>query len=137
LAAQRLSLDGLGCEGGRRVAKDAYLDGLIAASNAKVSFESYCDWTKSSAWTMVHGDFHPSNMMWMSDCNAIKILDWEMVCMGFYVVVLCFFLFCFVYLFFFCFLLNWLILTSSRRKRCPGHCPVHDIAHGAAIAKSV
>lgn len=33
-------------------------------------------------WTLVHGDFHPANIMWMLDGDYPMMLDWEMVGLG-------------------------------------------------------
>lgn len=34
-------------------------------------------------WTLVHGDFWPGNVMWMTkEADAIRLLDWEMVGLG-------------------------------------------------------
>ena len=64
---------------------------LLEASHAKISFESYKDWAASRAFTLVHGDFHPGNMLILpadtadgkrSDIDRCCFLDWEMVGVG-------------------------------------------------------
>lgn len=62
----------------------------IESSLSKISWTDYQRTIKSRQWTLVHGDFHPANMMWKSlpsDDNTkasgiIYLLDWEMVGFG-------------------------------------------------------
>lgn len=58
------------------------------ASIAKISWEQYKEDLKNRKWTLVHGDFHPANLMWRwpsaSDASSgsTVLLDWEMVGLG-------------------------------------------------------
>jgi thiamine kinase-like enzyme len=58
---------------------DEYLFKLIDASVNKISLDDYYAWTKRAQWTLVHGDFHPANLMWADSVNSLKVLDWEMI----------------------------------------------------------
>jgi thiamine kinase-like enzyme len=50
----------------------------------KISWANYCEEIASNkrSWTLVHGDFHPANMMWKPSTSQLYILDWEMVGVG-------------------------------------------------------
>ena len=41
---------------------------------------------QQQSWTLIHGDFHPANMLWESlsgdDIGRVILLDWEMVAIG-------------------------------------------------------
>ena len=62
----------------------------IESSLSKISWTTYQEDITTRDWTMVHGDFHPANMMWKpisSDdktkaSGLIYFLDWEMVGIG-------------------------------------------------------
>ena len=59
---------------------------IVDASMGKVSWDSYV--SARRPWTLVHGDFHPANMMWChnstpsSGDRQLIFLDWEMVGLG-------------------------------------------------------
>jgi len=67
---------------------------LVDASMNKVSYEEYMEFIKKNPFTLVHGDFHPANLLWNrspgidnSDqtkysVTNVKLLDWEMVGIG-------------------------------------------------------
>lgn len=67
---------------------EADLVALVNASFNKATFPAYLELTKTSAWSLVHGDFHPANVMWMGEKGAkpnlrdVKLVDWEMVGVG-------------------------------------------------------
>lgn len=62
----------------------------IESSLSKISWKEYQETIMTRQWTLVHGDFHPANMMWkplVSDDNTkvsglLYLLDWEMVGFG-------------------------------------------------------
>jgi hypothetical protein len=59
--------------------KDDYLFEIVNASVQKISLADYQEWSKKTHWTLVHGDFHPANLMWVDELNSSKFLDWEMI----------------------------------------------------------
>jgi hypothetical protein len=67
------------------IVKDKELFEIISASISKISLSDFFEWTKKTKWTFSHGDFHPSNIMWMllaKNNNHIKLLDFETVGVG-------------------------------------------------------
>lgn len=60
----------------------------VTASLAKANWEEYREQRKKTAWTLIHGDFHPANMMMLpakGDGGAplrLVLLDWEVVGVG-------------------------------------------------------
>jgi aminoglycoside phosphotransferase (APT) family kinase protein len=67
---------------GYKVNWNADLVGIIEASLARVSWPDYLTHSKKIPWTLVHGDFHPANMMLRKDSHELVLLDWEMVGLG-------------------------------------------------------
>jgi hypothetical protein len=61
---------------------DSNLICCMDASISKISWSSYQESSRNRPWTLVHGDYHPANMMW--DCNKrrIVLLDFEVVGLG-------------------------------------------------------
>jgi len=58
---------------------------LINASIAKISFPDWQKWTKETQWSLVTGDCHPANFMWLPGvpaAEAVRIVDFEMLCVG-------------------------------------------------------
>lgn len=64
---------------------------IVDAAVGKISWESFQ--SAKRPWTLVHGDFHPANIMWRNDTTARSssttgshqqpvFLDWEMVGLG-------------------------------------------------------
>lgn len=64
----------------------AHLVACMDASIAKVSWEGFQADCSARAWTLVHGDFHPANMMWRAGKDGQSghplLLDWEVVGFG-------------------------------------------------------
>jgi len=58
-----------------------YLLGVIEASLSKISWENFVLSNKSLKWTLVHGDFHPANVLIRGD-GQLLIVDWEQVGVG-------------------------------------------------------
>ncbi|XP_065177867.1 uncharacterized protein LOC135808577 [Sycon ciliatum] len=70
------------------------LRAIVSASVSKISWETFS--TCGRPWTLVHGDFHPANMMWCHDAlssrpggtadgegkRKVVLLDWELVGLG-------------------------------------------------------
>ena len=60
------------------------------SSFAKISWQVYQEEVSRRPWTLVHGDFHPGNIMWKSETEGegeeskarSVLLDWEMVGIG-------------------------------------------------------
>ena len=65
---------------------DANLLATVDASIAKLDFDKYVAIFQQRAWTLVHGDYHPANMIWAWDVETKEaksmLLDWEMVGVG-------------------------------------------------------
>lgn len=61
---------------------DANLVACLDASFAKVSFADFQTRVQSTPWTLVHGDFHPANMMFDPVANRLILLDWEVIGFG-------------------------------------------------------
>ena len=61
-----------------------HLKACMDSSLAKVSWEDYQRNRESEdfVFTLVHGDFHPGNMMWRRSDNSLIVLDWEAVGLG-------------------------------------------------------
>lgn len=52
------------------------------ASISKISWAAYIDQAKLRPWTLVHGDYHPANMMWNFKDKHIVLFDFEVVGLG-------------------------------------------------------
>ena len=55
------------------------------SSVSKISWESFKERINmDTAWTLVHGDYHPANQLIDPNSEEIKLisLDWEMVGLG-------------------------------------------------------
>jgi len=88
MAKLRIKMD----SGTSKVVWDAHLLSCLEASLAKVSWESYQAEINdpSRPWTLVHGDFHPANMLWRWGSEAgvgsapggPVMLDFELVGLG-------------------------------------------------------
>jgi hypothetical protein len=79
-----------------------YMIALIDASISKISWTHFQERLQTSPWCLVHGDFHPANMMWKPDpheaagaevvnttpghgrhhTHNLMLLDWELVGLG-------------------------------------------------------
>jgi hypothetical protein len=80
-----------------------FMVSLIDASVSKISWSHFQDRLHTSPWSLVHGDFHPANMMWKPDpspsssgeaevhttpghgrhhTHNLVLLDWELVGLG-------------------------------------------------------
>jgi len=64
-------------------------EAVVAAIDASLSKISWVDFQKefqSRPWTLVHGDFHPANMLWLPSAGPgeapLRVVDWEMVGLG-------------------------------------------------------
>ena len=62
---------------------------LMDASLQRVSWERYREEARGRPFTLVHGDFHPGNMLWRPHPTAaapppgrLVLIDWEMVGVG-------------------------------------------------------
>ena len=55
---------------------------IIEASLSRVSWPEFKARIKTQPWTLVHGDFHPANMMLRQNTKELVLLDWEMVGLG-------------------------------------------------------
>lgn len=60
---------------------DAVLS-LMSASFSKISWRDYQTSLLTHPWTLMHGDFHPANLMMREDTREVVILDWEVVGIG-------------------------------------------------------
>ena len=82
-AAQRVAVDAWArASGGAVVAAwDPRLVALVDASLAAMDWEAYQAEQARAPWTLVHGDFHPANMMYASG-GRLSLLDWEVVGLG-------------------------------------------------------
>ncbi|CUG85477.1 Hypothetical protein, putative [Bodo saltans] len=62
------------------------IDRLVASTASKVDFAAYTEMWKTKPWTMVHGDYHPANMMLVDGVHHatfdLMLLDWEAVGVG-------------------------------------------------------
>eukprot|EP01128_Nolandella_sp_AFSM9_P001909 TRINITY_DN12311_c0_g1_i1.p1 TRINITY_DN12311_c0_g1~~TRINITY_DN12311_c0_g1_i1.p1 ORF type:complete len:420 (-),score=108.87 TRINITY_DN12311_c0_g1_i1:66-1280(-) len=60
-------------------------DSLLAiceASLGKSDFQSYVQEYKDFPWALIHGDFHPANIMWdktAEDGKHVRLIDWQVV----------------------------------------------------------
>ena len=61
---------------------DQNLLDVIRASFSKISWQTYQSQACTAPWTLVHGDFHPANMMVRKGTNNLILLDWEVVGVG-------------------------------------------------------
>lgn len=59
---------------------------LIDASMEKISWDAFQERVLNDPWTLVHGDFHPANMLWRltpdESGHHLVLLDWEVVGIG-------------------------------------------------------
>ena len=80
-------------EGKSIVVIDENLKACMEAAFAKVDWENFQDFLKTRPWTLVHGDLHPANTMWVWSVDQLPvtqqygqgkpmIIDWEMVGLG-------------------------------------------------------
>jgi len=68
---------------GYTVQWDERVIACMDSSMNKINWEDYQSNLKTSYWTLVHGDFHPSNMMiTRSNPFHLYVLDWEVVGIG-------------------------------------------------------
>ena len=58
---------------------DAHLVACVDAAFAGVSWDAY-QAARGHRWTLVHGDFHPANVMWRD--GAMILIDFELVGVG-------------------------------------------------------
>jgi thiamine kinase-like enzyme len=68
--------------GAEKVNWDPLLIDIINASIKSVSWETYQSQLSSSTFTLVHGDFHPANMLWVPATKRLVMLDWENIGVG-------------------------------------------------------
>lgn len=61
---------------------DSNLISCMDASISKISWSDHINNLQHSPWTLVHGDYHPANMMWDYNKRHIIPLDFEMVGLG-------------------------------------------------------
>jgi aminoglycoside phosphotransferase (APT) family kinase protein len=54
----------------------------IDASMSKINWEDHCALMKSCCWSMIHGDYHPIQMMWGKISQKVVVLDMESVGFG-------------------------------------------------------
>ena len=85
-AAQRVAADAWArARGGAAAAAvaawDPRLVALVDASLAAVDWAAYQAAQARAPWTLVHGDFHPANMMYAAG-GRLALLDWEVVGLG-------------------------------------------------------
>lgn len=60
-----------------------YIISLIDSSISKISWLHFQSRLTSTPWTLVHGDFHPANIMWKpNSSHNLMLLDWELVGLG-------------------------------------------------------
>jgi hypothetical protein len=94
-----------GWEGGQQYAKNAWkatkakmgtesytlewpenIVAIIDASMEKISWDAFQQRVQNDPWTLVHGDFHPANMLWRlkpdESGHHLVLLDWEVVGIG-------------------------------------------------------
>jgi len=58
---------------------------LVDASVQQISWDTYLSFTKTTNWTLVTGDCHPANFMWIPEVevkHSVKVVDFEMVGVG-------------------------------------------------------
>lgn len=75
----------LGSESGKPVVSwDKNVRAAVEQTIEGISWESQVGRLHPKGnWTLVHGDFWPGNIMWMTDKqDSIKFIDWEMVGLG-------------------------------------------------------
>ena len=61
---------------------DQRLVDVINASFSKVSWDDFKASFEEIPYTVIHGDFHPANVMIHNETRELFILDWEMVGIG-------------------------------------------------------
>ena len=61
---------------------DQRLVDIMNASFAKVSWDDFQSSFRDQPYTIIHGDFHPANIMIHKDSKEVYIIDWEMVGVG-------------------------------------------------------
>lgn len=61
---------------------DSNLLSCMDSSISKISWSSYQESSRNRPWTLVHGDYHPANMMWHCIKRRIVLLDFEVVGLG-------------------------------------------------------
>lgn len=55
---------------------------LMDASLGKTSWDEFQERMRRFPLTLVHGDYHPGNMMYMHEEDKLLVLDWELVGIG-------------------------------------------------------
>jgi hypothetical protein len=61
---------------------DPRLVACIDAALAKVSWEAFQTELRSRPFTLVHGDFHPANLLLVDGGRGVRLIDWEAVGLG-------------------------------------------------------
>lgn len=61
---------------------DNHLVSIVESSFSKISWENSECVQKKYPFTLVHGDFHPANMMYCPKEDSVVLLDWENVGIG-------------------------------------------------------
>lgn len=72
-------------EGTSKITWDEHTAACIDASMAKIAWEGYQEQLKCLPWTVVHGDCHPHNTMWINQRSpqaSLRLIDFEMVGVG-------------------------------------------------------
>lgn len=72
--------------GSSAVLWDANLVATVDKSIENLDYDKYITDLQARKWTLVHGDYHPANIMWVWDETSLQgksfLLDWEMVGVG-------------------------------------------------------
>jgi hypothetical protein len=56
---------------------------MMTAAFDRATFANFLVFSRETPFTLVHGDCHPANMMWLPHAaEPLKLLDWEMVGVG-------------------------------------------------------
>jgi hypothetical protein len=82
LVKARIAGGGGGGGGAYAVRWHPHLVACIDAALAKVSWDAYQAELRARPFTLVHGDFHPANLLLSNDGERVKIVDWEVVGVG-------------------------------------------------------
>jgi len=71
---------------GKAEAWNAELMAILGSSIKKISWDKFQEEVRTHPFTLVHGDFHPANMMYLpaseSEKEKLMVLDWEQVGIG-------------------------------------------------------
>jgi Phosphotransferase enzyme family len=69
--------------GSKTVRWSQFMIDLLDCSFSRVSWMQFQEGLKGPAgWTIIHGDYHPANIMVRRGTNELVLLDWEMVGIG-------------------------------------------------------